>query len=121
VAFPDALAPSRRAVRALSRAPPSGTPADGGDGGTVAAQYETALGRALNFPGLPCVDVAVGAGAAPEWVPAELCRCAPGGGEWGCRISEPACRLPPGLGRAGYGRGNDAADGGVGQPARAVP
>jgi len=73
VALPGSSAPIRRTIRSLSAAPAAATPL-GADGSseTVGAHYESALGRQLRHPAMPCVDVGVGVGAA-QWVPAELC------------------------------------------------
>jgi hypothetical protein len=104
VALPGRATPARRTIRALSAAPAHSTPVGpegaggegsgggGGGGESVAARFEAALGRGLRHGGMPAVDV--GAGAEPEWVPAELCRwedAAAGG--WGARSRCCVCVL----------------------------
>jgi hypothetical protein len=60
-------------VRAVSAAGADITPASSEVGApTVAEQWQAQHGVTLLQPQLPCLDV--GSGAAPEWVPAELCR-----------------------------------------------
>lgn len=82
VSLPGTDGPVRRTIRALSPSPPHATPLPGAGGagaggaaGSVGAHFEAALGRKLMHPGMLCVDVAESVGGAPEWVPAELCRC----------------------------------------------